>query len=463
AYVGVDALIALAGDRLPRADGIAVDATVLAFALVLSLLTGLIAGALPAWRAADANVQSVLREGGRTGTDGPARGRLRNGLVIAETALAVVLVIGATLMVRNFARLTAVDPGFSPERVVSFGVTMQSELFDGDPETVTARREAYRTRMFTALRELPGVIAVGGSKTMPLAAGGEPYAFSSSRGGESDLQPEGGVMIVTPEYFHALGVPLLAGRVFTERDAPPNDFAMIVNQAFVQQYWPGSDAVGRYVYMGEEPIAIVGVITDIRHDGVASTPRATMYLPSPFAPRSSQKVFVRTTAAPTIMIATVRDAMQRFDPELPITDLATLPSVVAESIAQPRMLTTLLGLFGAIALLLAALGMYGVIAYGVAQRTQEIGIRMALGARPGRVVRMVVGQAVALAAAGIALGLLAAFWLTRVLRSILFEVSTTDPLTFAFVPLILLVVAACAALLPAWRASRVDMNQLVNA
>ncbi len=462
AWGAVDALVALAGERLPRADAVAVDGRVLLFALAVSALTGLLAGGLPAWRAARGDVHGALREAGRSGTDGHARTRVRSALVVAETALAVVLVTGATLMVRSFARLTAVDPGFAPEHVISFGMTVQSEQFGDDPEQAAARRDAYRRRLFETLRTLPGVVAVGGSKTMPLEDGGEPYTFASTAGGAADLQPEGGVMIVTPEYFRALGVPLLAGREFTDRDAPPEGPVLIVNRAFVEQYWPDGAAVGRFVYMGDVPFEVVGLAPDIRHDGIASPARATAYMPGTFAPRASQKIFVRTTATPATVIPAVREAMRRFDPGLPIVDLATMSQVVAASVAQPRMLTTLLGVFGGFALLLAALGMYGVIAYGVAQRTHEIGIRMALGARPGRVMRMVVGQALALAAAGVVLGLAAASILTRVLRSVLFEVSPTDPLTFAAVPAALLAVAAGAALLPALRAARVDPARTIG-
>ncbi len=455
AYFALDALVALAGERLPRADTVSVDGTVLAVAIALSLFTGLLSGALPAWRGADVNVQSVLRESGRTGTDGPCGARLRGALVVAETALAVVLVIGATLMVRSFARLSAVDPGFDAEHVVSFGLSLPSELFGDDPVAAAERRAAYRARMFGTLRDLPGVTTVGASKTMPLEGGGEPFEFSSAPGGESDVRPEGGAMIVSAEYFRALGVPLLAGREFTERDAPPNAPALVVNAAFAERYWPGEAAVGRYLYTGDAPIEIVGVAADIRHDGVAVAAMPTVYLPSTFAPRSSQKVFVRTNGDPAAMMATIAAAMQGFDPDLPIVDLATLPQEVSATVAEPRMLTTLLGLFGGFALLLAALGMYGVIAYGVAQRTKEIGIRMALGARPRRVLGMVVGQAVGLALLGIAIGVLAAIALTRLLRSLLFEVSATDPVTFVAVPTVLLAVAACAALVPAWRAARV--------
>ena len=454
-FWGVDLIVAFARDQLPRPDEVAISPVVLGFGLGVTLLTGLLASLLPALRASAAQPVEALREGARAGT-GPVRQRARSLLVITETALAVVLLISSMLMVRSVWRLMQVDPGFDARQVLALNVSVPGHRFDGP----TALAD-YRERLLARLRELPGVVAVGGTKTSPLGAGGEPlsgWTLRTAGGADVPFEPEGGAFFVSPDYFRALGTRVLAGREYHARDAEleGETLPLIVNQAAARRYWPAGAALGQRVAAGETAFEIVGVVQDVRTDGLARTAPPAFYVLWALAPRVSLHVFLRTAAVPETLIPAVRAAVRDFDAELPIGSLQPLPALVAADIAQPRLLATLLGTFAGMAVLLAALGIYGVIAYAVTLRSHEIGVRMALGALRRDVVVMVVGQALRIAGLGTALGLLGALASTRVLTGLLHGVSATDPLTFAAVPLLLLAVAAIAAAVPARRAVRLD-------
>ncbi len=447
---GVEALVALGGAELPRAEEIRPDASVLLFTLGLAVATGILSGLLPALRASRSQAREALTEGGRSGGEGRRGRAARGALVAAETALATVLLIGAGLMVRSFWRLVHVDPGFRAENVLALSISLEDGKF---PEPVEITR--YQNRLLARLAELPGVVAVGGSKTLPLRGGGEPYDFTAD-GHEERITPEAGTFIVTPGYFRALGIPLLAGRDFTVRDgveAPP---VVIVNRALARQLWPEGDAVGRHVRFGERPVEVIAVAGDVRHVGLATPPGPALYIPNSIARRSTMKVFVRSAGDPLGVAGAVRAAIGEVDRDQPISDLAPLSQSVSEAVGRPRFTTLLLGLFGALALGLAALGTYGVVSYAVSQRTHEIGVRMALGAHRGQVLGMVVAQASVLTFAGLGGGLLAAFALTRWLSGLLYGVSTTDPLAFLATPSALVLVALCASYLPARRAAALD-------
>ncbi|HEX5759970.1 MAG TPA: ABC transporter permease [Thermoanaerobaculia bacterium] len=448
---GVDALVALAAGELPRPDEVTPDARVVAFTFAVSLLTGLAFGLLPALRASRPDLQGGLKEGGRGGSEGRGRSAARNGLVVAETALAVVLLVAAGLMLRSFWSLVHVDPGFRAENVLSLSLT-----FPEYPEP--AQLAAARDEVIRRVGELPAVIAAGASKTLPLEGGGEPYGFTvpGRAGALAEVQPQAGTFIVSPGYFRALGIPLLAGRIFTARDDDGERPVVVVNRAFSRQLWGGEEAVGKTLLLGEIPLEVVGVVGDVRSGGLAAEPGSAVYIPQSLAPRSDMKLFLRTAADPLALAGAVREAIWGFDRDLPISDVAALPQVVAEDVARPRFLTILLGLFGALALTLAAVGLYGVVAYGVGQRTHEIGIRMALGARRGQVLAGVVAQGMSWTLLGLALGLAGAFAASRLLAGLLFGVAPTDALTFAGVAVVLAAAALLASWLPARRAASID-------
>ncbi|HSJ13224.1 MAG TPA: ABC transporter permease [Longimicrobiales bacterium] len=450
---GVDLIVAFAGAQLPRPDEVVVDARVLAFGLGATLLAGLLASVLPALRASAAQPFDALREGARGGT-GASRQRTRALLVVGETAIAVVLLTGSVLMLRSVWQLMRVDPGFAAAGVIALNVTVPGHRFD-DTEGLIA----YRDGLLARLRDLPGVIAAGGTKTAPLAAGGEPFRGFTARdatGASIPFEPEGGAFLVSPDYFRALGTRLVAGREFRQEDPAGDVLPLIVNQAAARRYWPDRSPIGEPVQAGDLRLEVVGVAQDVRTEGLAREAPPAMYVLWAIAPRTALHVFLRTASDPATLLPAVRAAVREYDAELPIGSLQPLTQMVSADVAQPRFLATLLGAFAAVAVLLAALGIYGVIAYAVTLRAHEIGIRMALGALRASVVRMVIGQALRLAGLGIAAGLLGALWASRALTGLLHGVSTTDPITFVLVPTVLVAVAALAAAVPAVRAARVD-------
>ncbi|HEX5438243.1 MAG TPA: ABC transporter permease [Gemmatimonadaceae bacterium] len=452
---GVHVLVAMGGSELPRADAIQPEGRVVVFAVAVTLVTAFLFGLLPALRAARADYQA-LRDGGRAGSAGRERRRVRSALVVAETALAMLLLAGAGLMMRSFWTLSHVDPGFNAERVLSLRLT-SPDANGVDEEQWLARQRAERGQILQRLASLPGVTAVGGSKTLPLHGGGEPYEFSiPGRASSSPVLPQSGAYIVTPGYFRTLGIPLVRGRSFTDADRPPAPLVVIVNQAFAREYWPGESAVGKTVRLDTADIRIVGVAGDVRNNGLATASATAVYLPDSYAFRSNFNVFIRTTGDPLRLVQAARRTIHEIDPRLPISDVTTLQQVVTDTVARPRFFTVLVGLFGGLALMLAAIGMYGVISYTVRQRTHEIGIRMALGARQGSVLGMVMRDAFVLTALGIAIGLAGALLLTRFLSSLLYGVAPTDAATLVVTALVLCVVAGFASWLPARRATHVD-------
>ena len=450
AYAGLDALVALSAGTIPRPDEIGVDLRVAGFALAASVLTGVLFGLAPALAASKPDLQESLGDGGRSASAG-RRGRgLRDALVIAQTALAVVLLAGAGLLLRSFWNLTHVDPGFSGENVLSLSISTPSEVISDDE-----RRAAYRREILARIGSLPGVLAVGGSKTVPLHGGGEGYAFTVA-GQPEPVAPESGVLIVTPGYFRALGIPLLRGREFTDNDEASEALVLMVNEAFARRYLPAREPVGATLSLGDEELRVVGLVGDVRTEGIAREPAPAVYAPAYLLPRSSMKLFIRTTSDPLQVAAAVRETIWDINPNQPISDITTMQKVMSETVARPRFFTLLLGGFAGLAMVLAALGVYGVIAYAVSRRTSEIGIRMALGASTGNVLRLAIAQGLAPAVAGLAIGLVAAVLLTRLLSGLLYDVAAVDPATFGGVALLLVIVALLAGWLPARRAARVN-------
>jgi putative ABC transport system permease protein len=453
--VGLDPL------KIPRVQDIAIDGRVLAFTAAISAVTGILFGIVPAIQSSRTDLQPVLKEGGRDSRT--SAGWLRRVLVVGEVAASVVLVAAALLLARSFARLLDVDAGFNP----SHALTLRTSLPPASYTTGAASVRAY-VNLGQRLREAPGVQAAGGVTGLPLATTrgdwgirieGQP-APTAQNNTAADWQ------VVTPGYFEAIGTPLRAGRTFTDADAADTLPVIAVNETMAKKYWSGVSPVGRRMMMGGNGVwlTVVGVVADVHHRGLDVLPRPEMYRPhtqfrygGKDAPAVTALTWVmRTTAEPLAATGYARAAIAAVDPGLGISDVATMEQVMADSTSDRRLNMLLFALLGGLALALATVGIYGVVAYSVTQRSHEIGVRMAIGAKPGDVVRMVLGEGGRLAVAGVAAGSVIAIAGARLIRGLLFEVSATDPLTFAGVAAGLLAVALLASYIPARRATRID-------
>ncbi|HEU4585291.1 MAG TPA: ABC transporter permease [Gemmatimonadaceae bacterium] len=446
------ALVMLGSAQLPRAAEIGLDPAVLLFALALSMLTGLIFGLVPALRATSTDLQTALREGGRGSSS--ARGhRLRAGLVVGEVAVAVILVVGAGLMTRSFVELLHVELGFRPDHVLVVNYSI------GDAHQGTRGQfRGYYSEVLDRVRAVPGVVAAGATKAIPFRGSGErvdfvPEGMVLASGQEAPTVP---LIHVSDGYFHAIGTRVIAGREFERSDDDQAPLRFVVNEAFAKKYFPDRPAVGRTVMAGTDQIPIIGVVGDIRQESVEEPAQPTVYIHTLQNLRSQANLVVRTRGEPLAMAHAIEDAIWSVDRDQTITSVFTLSSAVGEAVARPRLLTTLLALFGVLGVLIGGIGLYGVLAYFVTQRRREIGVRVALGADSASVLRMVVRRGLWLAGAGLIVGLAGAALLTRFMRSVLYGVGTTDPATFAGVAAVLLGVAFLASWIPARRAARVD-------
>jgi predicted permease len=450
AWFGTRFLLALSRGQLPRALDVTMDGRVLAFSFALSLLTGVLFGLVPAVRASATSLQGTLREGAR-GLAGSAGQRLRSGLVMAEIALAVILVVGAGLMTRSFIRILDVDPGFRPERLLVVDFTIS-----------TGRHEhfaQYYHDVIDKVRGIPGVLSAAASKVVPFRGKGERYGFLPAgmtlRPGEDP--PTANVVQISDGYFKTIGAPILAGREFLPTERPDTPWVVVVNQALAKQYFPKMNPVGQYLSFGGSLRGeIVGVAADIRQSAIDEPAAPTMFVDNMQNSRVRANLIVRTAGPPLAMTRRVQDAIWSLDRDQTITSVFTFDDVMSEAVARPRLLTVLLGLFGGLGLLLGSLGIYGVLAYLVAQRRREIGVRLALGATGQDVLRLIVGRGLVLAVVGVAAGLVGALVLTRFMQGVLYGVDATDPLTFVAVAVGLLAVAVLASWLPARRAAGVD-------
>jgi predicted permease len=462
AWWGVRALVALSGEFLPRAADVRLDSGVLFFALGVSLLTGLVFGVWPALRAASPDLTNSLKESARGSTGGAAANRARSALVAAEVALAVVLVAGSGLMLRSFERLTNVDTGFRPEGALlaNFSIDWSST---GNQEDDTRAGLDARNRVVERVRQIPGVVAAGASKFAPLTGGdGEPRAFSvpghptPAPGDEPRLM----MQPLSPGYLKALGIPLLQGQ---DIDAELADTTVrnqaVISRSMAERFWPGRSAVGEvfYVLLGRPvPVRVVGVAGDVRQMRLDSVAGFTAYVPESAMPRSHMSLVVRTNGDPARLVAPVRAAIREVFPNQAFEEVVPMRTKLAEAASTPRFFTVLVSLFGALALVLAAVGLYGVVSYVVGQRQREIGVRVALGAPPGGVVALMLWRGMLPVVAGLALGIVVALGTTKLLETLLFDVSATDPLTFVAVAALLGGVALLASYLPSRRAARVD-------
>lgn len=463
AFVGVRALTASLPSDTPRLAEIGVDGRVLIMTLGVAIATGLVFGLLPELRAGNGNPQSALGESGRGSTAGVERRRLSGWLVSIEVALAVVLVTGAGLLTRSFRELMRVDPGFRTESLVSATIAPPAFRIHGD-----ASRRLFYEQLLERIDALPGVRTAAITSRLPFGERNYGSVFrmegrpNPAQTGDWPWADIGAT--VSPDYIRAMGVRLIRGRAFTAADRPGAPRVVLINESLAQKYWPNEDPIGKRITgPGEaKPDAsdwetIVGIVADVKHDQLGEAPRGAFYRPlSQARVDDIMSVVVRTSADPRVFAGRLRRVVASVDRDTPVSDIHTMTDLIASSLSRPRFALALLAAFGLLALVLGAVGIYGVIAYDVSQRTHEIGVRMALGARPDDVLRMVVRQGMVLVLTGIAAGLLAAAGVTRLLASLLYDVRPIDPVTFALVPIVLLGVALAASYLPARRAARVD-------
>jgi putative ABC transport system permease protein len=443
----------------PRAQAIGFDLRVLGFTFLVSLLTGVVFGLAPALRATNPDVNESLKESSRGAAGDVRRSRVRSMLVVAEVALSLMLLVGAGLLFRSLISLQSVELGFSPARLLTFRVSPSGPTFDTDP-----KYSAFYKQIAERARALPGVDAVGVINTLPLSKGPTTAFRVEGRPPLAiDKWPGVNYRSVSPDYFRAVGVPVIKGRAFDAHDDDSATRVVIVNQSLARRDFPDEEPIGKRINTGAtapdgQPawLEIVGVVGDVRSLELSSEPTPeiyTSYLQDPFAGMS---YVVRTTVEPEGLIPSVREAVREVDRAQPVTEFREMEKLVGDAAAQPRFNSLLLAVFAGLSLLLAAAGIYGVMSYGVTQRTREIGLRMALGAQPGDVLKLVVGRGMWLTLVGVGVGLAASFGLTRVMRSLLFGVSDTDPLTFIGVALLLTLVAFIACYIPARRATKVD-------
>jgi putative ABC transport system permease protein len=457
---GTSSLILAYPDLLPRSSDIAVDATAIAFTAGLSLLTTVLFGLAPAFASSRSRVTESLKEGGRSGSGGRFGRWLRSSLIVSEVAIALVLLAGAGLLLRSFAQLTRVEPGFETDRRLSVTTFLPRPKYN-EPGAMIA----FYDQVLDRIRALPGVESAALTSVVPISGNDEIYSIQFE--GRPPLPPGQGssalYYLVSPDYFRTLGIPLLEGRVFSEQDRQGTPRVAIVNDEFVRLHFPSEDPIGKVIRMGRNSSVtreIVGVVGSVKHYSLRDKTQAQMYEPFRQNPTTVMTFVMKTGVEPATLSVAVRREIQAVDPDQPIADSGTLSAMLNRSMTLPRVQTMLLAAFAGIALLLAAVGLYGVMAYAVSQRTQEIGIRMALGALPGSVLRLVVGHALTLTALGLCIGLAGAVLLARVLSHVLermlFRVEPTDGVTLAIVPVVLTCVALAATMIPALRAMRVD-------
>lgn len=453
---GLVRLLVAAGPReMPRIHEISVDLRVLAFTLGVSLATGLLFGLAPAFAATRHTIGGVLKEGGRGSTAGLPHNRLRSLLVVGEVALSLILLVGAGLLVRSFVRLLEVQPGFNPDHMVTMWIN-----FTGARYSEKHQSTQLLDQLLPRVAALPGVKGVAISNDLPLEGDDTTNTVVTAEGRppfERSHQPLIGVHAVNPGYFRAMGIPLLRGRELSVSDVADSHSVVVINQRLAEVLWPGQDAIGKhFAIFGDTQSEVVGVVGNVLHNGLAEAPSAESYLPFSQNPWSYVGLAIRTEADPASVYSGVRAIVSQLDPELPVHDMRPMGQVVAESITTRRFTLWLVGAFAVLALVLAFVGIYGVMSYSVTERVHEIGVRMALGAQSGDVMRLVVGHGMRLTAVGLAIGAAGAFLAMRAMISLLFGVRPTDPVTYLAIATLLTLAAMVACYIPARRAMRID-------
>ncbi len=457
---GTEALIRAVPQNIPRIGAIQLDAVVLAFTVLVSLVTGVVFGLVPAWQASRVDLNTSLKSGSRTGGGGERKGRLRNGLVVAEVALALILLICAGLLIQSFARLGRVPPGMRTERLLTAQIQLPGVAYPKN-ENITA----FFDQLLPRLRALPGVESASVIVPLPLSGSNMVTSFDNEADPKPDGQrPTAPIRMIGTEYFSTMGIPVLQGRVFDQTDRFDTTPVVIVNQRFADKFFPGQNVIGKRIMpgfaaddTGEKMREIVGVVGNVKHLSLKNEDSPEMYVPHPQIPFSIMSLVVRTSVSdPATLTSAIRKELTALDNALPLRSIRVFDEYISRSLARTRFNALLLTIFAGTALLLTAIGIYGVMAYSVAQRTNEIGIRIALGAAQSSIFRLVVGQAMLLVAISLAIGLAGAFAATRLLSSLVYGVGLWDPLTFGSIVLLISVVAFMAAWLPARRASRVN-------
>ena len=457
AWWGTRALIALSPAGLMDLRSVAVNLPVLGFTFALTLLTGIVFGLVPAIEAARFDLNDSLKEGGKNIGGGSRSHRLRNVFVVMQVALALVLLVGAGLFMKSLSRLRSVEPGFNSNHLLTMRVSLPGRKYDTDPKVMN-----FFNRAIEQLQALPGVVAVGAINTLPFAG---PH---SGTGVEVEGQPKlppgqglsTGICVTDANYFQAMQIPLKRGRLFTRQEAQEMRHVVVVNETFVRKNLPGQDPLGKRVTINmkdeDSPTEIIGVVGDTKHMDLVTETEAMAYWPQPELVYGSMTMVIRTQGDPTSVAASARNVIRSIDPEQPIGEVITMEGLLTKSIARSRFNAILLAVFSLVALVMAAVGIYGVMSYSVQQRTHEIGLRMALGAQESDVLRLIVKQGIILGLIGVAAGLIASFGLTRLVVSLLFEVPATDPRTFAAVAGGLFLITLIACYIPARRATKVD-------
>ncbi len=445
------AVVAFGADLIPRAAEISIDPTALGFTLMATLVTGLLIGLMPAMQASGVNVLDALKDAGR-GSFGSGR-HLRAGLLVVEVSLSLVLLIAAGLLLTSFARLQRVDPGFAPDGVFTAQIVLP-RLYSPD------KRIEFYEQFYQRLATLPGVSSAALSERVPLTGGQTPTVVAVAGRPLPPLSERATATrhLVSPRYFSTLGIPLRAGRDFDERDNTNVPQVVIINDTFARTHFPGENPIGRTLVTGmvQRPAQVVGVVADIRGENLNTPPEPEYFLPVLQRPESPTNVLVRSHLPPAAVATLVREALRTFDPALPLLQPDALTTRIAQTSANRKLVLMLLAAFAALALVLASLGVYSVMAHLVAFRTSEIGLRMALGASPGAVMRMVLGHGRRLTLVGIALGIAGALAVSRLMQEALFDVDPAEPLIYLVLSMTLLAVAEAASFIPAWRATRID-------
>jgi putative ABC transport system permease protein len=455
---GVDLIVAAVPADRPFWMVFTIDQRVLAFTAAVALGTGLLFGLAPAWQVTRTDLHDSLKEGSRGAGTGGGRQRLRHTLVVAQVALSMILLVGAALMIRSFLRLQRVDPGFDRQNMLASTVVLSGQRYDS-----TRARAGFFEDLLSRLRALPGVTGAAASQAPPLSGSGSTSTFTvEGQTVQTGEQPEGNWQAVTGGYLTLLGVPITRGRDLTDRDVRDSARVAVVNRTMAERFWPGDDPLGKRFRFGgadeadSEWFTIVGVAGNVRHGRLGEPPENQFYIAYSQAAYRGMVVLLRTAGDPTALAPALRREVRAVDPQLPVFELETMNEMYRQSLWEQRLYGAMFGSFAAVALLLAAVGLYGVMAYMVTLRTHEIGVRMALGAQRRDMLRLVVRRGLTLAGLGVAIGLVGAFAVTGLLRGFLFGVTATDPLSFLGIPLILSLVALLASWVPARRATRVD-------
>lgn len=453
AYLAIPAVQSLSAGSIPRVADVSIDSTVLLFAFAASVLTGIIFGLVPAIQMSRTGTSHALRDGGRSSVGSSGRW-LRGALLVGEVALSLVLLVGGALLLRSFANLTGVNPGFNAQGVLAFQVSLPQASYPDD-----ANVRQYFDTLLTRLSTVPSVESASAVQTLPMRGS---YVLSVTIQGQPEPrpgeEPSANYRAITPDYFSTMEIPLRRGRGFTSHDTATTPPVAVIDEAFAQRHYPGEDPIGRRLDIGNgtDGAEIVGIVGSVSYGGLDAVPAPTMYMPVTQDGFNTMWVLTRTSGDPSALTTTVRNVVKELDATLPAYSVTPLTTVLDESVAQRRFSMMLLVLFGVVALLLAAVGLYGVVSYSVSLRTKEIGLRLAIGAQPRNVLTMIVGGGMKLAGVGVALGLAGSFGASQLVESMLFDVDKADPTSYVVTTVLLLAIAAVACYIPARRAMRVD-------